>query len=340
MSETAAYDLDVSNDDDGQRFDRWLKKTVPNIPYVLAQKLIRKGAFKIDGKKAKSDTRLVAGQVIRIPAIKLSNSVGRDKSDRLTESDKAFIHSLILYQDDDIIALEKPHGLAVQGGTKTERHVDRLLPALKNEEGVVPRLVHRLDKDTSGLLLLARSSQMAKKLGAMLKNREIRKIYWAIVHGVPEMEEGAIKAPLIKAGGMNRERVVVDEELGKYALTEYATIDSAHGHSAFMAFWPRTGRTHQIRVHAELMGHPIVGDWKYAGRDQVNAHDGTPVRRDGDLARERQLHLHAHRLIFKHPTTGKMLDLKAPLPMELQKSWKKLGFETNYKNDPFADLET
>ena len=332
--------IDVKDDDDGQRFDRWLKKRVPELPYGLTQKLIRKGAFKIDGKRAKADTKLVSGQRVRIPPVKAGTRKPKDKEARLSEQDRKFIHDMILYEDADIIALNKPHGLAVQGGTKTERHVDRLLPALKNKDGVVPRLVHRLDKDTSGILLLARSAKVAKNLGEAFRGREMRKIYWALVHGVPDNYDGSIKAPLAKAGGLNKERMVVDEDEGKFALTEYSVIDHAHGHCSFMAFWPRTGRTHQIRVHAELMGHPVVGDGKYAGRELVSEHDGTPIERNEDLKRERQLHLHAHRLIFRHPGTGKMFDLKAPLPPELRKNWKKMGFETKYKVDPFADLET
>ena len=333
--------ITVEKDDDGARFDRWIRKAVPEIPYVLIQKLIRKGAFKIDGKKAKGETKLGAGQVVRVPPVNVGKprSSFNTKQDRLTDADKAFIRDLIIYQDDDIIALNKPHGLAVQGGTKTERHIDRLLPALKNADDIAPRLVHRLDKDTSGILLLARSALAAKKMGALFKGREIRKIYWALVHGVPDPKEGSIKAPLLKAGGLNKERMIVDTEEGKYALTEYVVMDHAHKHAAFVAFWPRTGRTHQIRVHAEVMGHPIVGDGKYAGRDQLNERGELPERVE-ELQEMRQLHLHAHRLIFKHPMSGKRIDLKAPLPPELQKSWKKMGFETNTKHDPFEDMET
>jgi 23S rRNA pseudouridine955/2504/2580 synthase len=334
--------ITVKDDDDGQRFDRWIKKNAPEIPYVLVQKLVRKGAFKIDGKKAKGDTKLNGGASVRIPAIDniRPRSERSDRKDRLSEKDKQFMHSMVIYQDADIIAINKPHGLAVQGGTKTEHHLDRLLPALENEEGVAPRLVHRLDKDTSGVMLLARSAKVAAKLGAAFKGRDIRKVYWAILHGVPDPREGSIKAPLIKAGGLNKERMRVDEKEGKFAWTEYAVLDHALGHASFVAFWPRTGRTHQIRAHAELLGNPIVGDGKYSGRGQISDHDGTAIERDEELSRQKQLHLHAQRLVFKHPITGKRMDIKAPLPTALQKSWKAMGFETNYKDDPFTELET
>lgn len=335
--------ITVSEDDDGQRFDRWITKRAPEIPYVLVQKLVRKGAFKVEGKRVKGDTKLVAGQSVRIPAIDIKTRLAGtkpEKKDKLTEQDRAFLHSLVIYQDVDIIAINKPHGLAVQGGTKTEQHLDRLLPALADKNGVAPRLVHRLDKDTSGVMLLARSAKVATKLGDAFKGRDIRKIYWAMVHGVPDPREGSVKAPLIKAGGLNKERMRVDEKEGKFALTEYSVLDHAGKHAAFVAFWPRTGRTHQIRVHAELMGNPIVGDGKYAGRDSMTYENGDPVPRVEELQRMKQLHLHAHRLVFRHPITGKKMDIKAPLPPALQKSWKAMGFDTKSKEDPFADLET
>ncbi len=337
--------IKITEDDDGQRFERWVKKNLPEIPYVLAQKLIRKGQFRIDGKRAKADTRLVAGQEIRVPPVQRSNSPSAKKR-RLSEDDLKFIRNLVIYDDGDIIALNKPSGVPVQGGTKTRFHIDGLLDGLKDEKGVRPRLVHRLDRDTSGVLLLARSAQVARELGFAFKGRNIKKIYWAITAPAPEAEEGTIKAPLAKSGGKNKERMQVDEEEGKIAITEYRVVEQAHDKAAFVAFWPRTGRTHQIRVHAEVIGCPIIGDPKYRGNidfsfdpnEQEKFNESTSGIRGFDALADR-LHLHAHRIICKHPMKKGKLDISAPLPPELKKSWKALGFSSSYKGDPFADLD-
>ncbi len=341
--------ITVSDDDDGQRLDRWLKRYVPDIPYGLAQKLIRKGQFRVDGKRARGETKLVAGQSVRIPPIKPDKPAEhRFKPEKqiLSNADIGFIKSLVIYDDGDIIALNKPHGLAVQGGTNTTRHVDGMLDGLINKDGVRPRLVHRLDKDTSGVLLLARSSHVARKLGQMFKGRDIKKLYWAIVTPRPELFRGAVNAALIKAGGANKERMVVDTKNGKRALTEYIILEHMGDQAAFVAFWPRTGRTHQIRVHAEVMGSPILGDVKYRGalapeeRQHGSGSDvvtGLAGLDHVDYAR--RLHLHAQRLMFNHPTQKGMVDIAAPLSPELAKSWKAFGFSTSYKDDPFDDVD-
>lgn len=331
--------LTVSEDEDGQRFERWVKKHVPLMPYGLAQKLIRKGAFKIDGKKAKADAKVIAGQQVRVPPYqaqdKETGAAGKKKAPALSERDAAFIRSLVIYDEDGIIALNKPAELAVQGGTGQKRYVDAMLPALADAKGVVPRLVHRLDKDTSGVLLLARSAKMAKALGDVFKSRGMRKIYWALTRGLPDPREGTIKAHLLKAGGTNQERMVIDPDEGKYAETEYAVIDHAHKQAAFVAFWPRTGRTHQIRVHAEALGTPIIGDGKYSGRHLEHLQDAEPLDVDG-LAPG--LHLHARRLLFKNPITHKNVDISAPLSHKMMKSWKAFGFDAKDRTDPFEDL--
>lgn len=322
----------VSEDDSGLRLDRWLKKNVPEIPYGLAQKLIRKGQFRVDGKRAKADTKLEQGQDIRIPPVKDRPKAEKPK---LSDEDAAFIRSLVIHDDGDVIALNKPYGLAVQGGSKQERHIDGMLDALINKKGVRPRLVHRLDKDTSGVLLLARSSAVAKSLSKQFKGRDIKKIYWAIVSPTPEAHDGTIRAPLIKAGGLNKERMRVDDKKGKPAITEYEVVEHAHTSAAFVAFWPRTGRTHQIRVHAELMGCPILGDRKYRG---APAEEGEIKGIEG-LERSERLHLHAQRIVCSHPTRKGALDIKAPLPAELKKSWKAMGFNSNFKGELFENLK-
>ena len=329
----------VKDDDDGQRIDRWIKKYVPDMPYVLAQKLMRKGQIRADGKRVKPDTRIAAGQEIKIPPFE-SNSPQKAQQykKKITDEDKAFMRSLVIYEDEDVIALNKPCDLAVQGGTKTKRHIDGMLEVFKNKEGVVPRLVHRLDKDTSGILLLARSAKAARELGFSFKKKEVRKIYWAVVSPTPEAYEGTIKAPIVKSGG-DFEKMEVNEEEGKYAVTEYAVIENAGRAAAFVAFWPRTGRTHQIRVHAaQILASSILGDRKYKAMK-----DEESKLIDADLAGmdlAKRLHLHAHRLILPHPVKrGKVLDIKAPLSPDLVKSWKNLGFNHKYKQDPFEELD-
>ena len=330
--------IKVKKDDDGQRLDRWIKKYVPELPYILAQKLLRKGQIRVDGKRAKPDTRLAAGQEVKIPPFNASSTNEIKKKPKITEEDIIFMRSLIIYEDEDIIAINKPAGLASQGGTNTKRHIDGLLEALKNKEGVVPRLVHRLDKETSGVMLLARSAKAARELGFSFKDRSVKKIYWSIVTPRPESLEGTIKAPLAKAGG-DYEKMVIDEEEGKFALTEYSVIESASHAAAFVAFWPRTGRTHQIRVHAaQALGCSILGDKKYRA-----AIDYESKLIDADLAGmdlAKRLHLHARRIIFPHPMKRtKMIDVTAPLCPELVKSWKNFGFNHKNKDDPFAALD-
>ncbi|MCK5373928.1 MAG: RluA family pseudouridine synthase [Alphaproteobacteria bacterium] len=334
--------ITVKQDDDGQRLDRWLRKSVPELSYVLAQKLLRKGQIRINGKRVKPDTRIEAGQKVKIPPSAFQRQDGKPSripfKPKITDKDRAFMRSLVIYEDEDIIALNKPYNLAVQGGTNTKYHIDGMLEVFKNKEGVVPRLVHRLDKDTSGILLLARSAKVARALGENFKRHDIRKIYWAVVSPVPEVFEGTIKAPILKSGG-DYEKMEINEEEGKIAVTEYVVIENAGREAAFIAFWPRTGRTHQIRVHAaKVLGCGVLGDRKYrATKDEESK------RIEADLVGMdivKRLHLHAHRLILPHPIkSGHMLDIVAPLPVDLVRSWKALGFNHKYKQDPFEELD-
>ncbi len=329
--------ITVKEDDDGQRLERWLKKNVPDMPYVLAQKLMRKGQIRMDGKRVKPETRIIAGLDIKVPPFDVKERTHKPQKRDLSEADIDLIRSLVIYKDDDVIAINKPYGLASQGGTNTDRHVDAMLLALKNDEGVVPRLVHRLDKDTSGVMLLARSAKAAKALGEAFKSRDVRKIYWAVVTPTPEMLEGSIKAPIIKSSG-DFEKMIIDEDDGKYALTEYHVIESAGQAAAFVAFWPRTGRTHQIRVHAaQGLGSSIIGDRKYRA-----VKDEECKLLDADLAGmdlAKRLHLHSRRIILPHPMKhGQVLDITAPLDEGLIKSWKALGFNYKYKQDPFENI--
>ncbi|MGH1375384.1 MAG: RluA family pseudouridine synthase [Alphaproteobacteria bacterium] len=330
--------ITVKQDDDGQRLDRWIKRYVPEMPYVLAQKLMRKGQIRVDGKRVKPETRINGGQEVKIPPFASGNRDRSNDRKKMTEEDILFMRSLVIYEDEDVIALNKPPGLATQGGTNTKRHIDGLLDVFKDKEGVKPRLVHRLDKDTSGVLLLARSAKVARELGFSFKGRDVRKIYWAVVTPTPEAYEGTIKAPLLKSEG-DYEKMIIDEENGKFALTEYSVLENAGREAAFVAFWPRTGRTHQIRVHAaQGMGCSILGDGKYrAFKDEESK------RIDADLAGmglAKRLHLHARRVILPHPMKrGQTLDITAPLAADLVKSWKSFGFNHKNKEDPFAELD-
>jgi 23S rRNA pseudouridine955/2504/2580 synthase len=323
--------ITITQDDDGQRMDRWLKKRLPDVPYGLTQKLIRQGQLRVDGKRAKADTKLKAGQVVRIPPV---HEKSKDGTKKLGDKAAAFMKSLVIFDDGDIIAINKPHGIASQGGTKTTRHIDGMLDALTGKDGVRPRLVHRLDRDTSGVLLLARSAKVAREMGDIFKSRYIKKIYWAAVAPVPEQSEGTIRAPLIKSSGRTKDKMVVDEEQGKKAYTDYVVLEQMGEDAAFVAFWPRTGRTHQIRVHAEVMGCPILGDTKYTGPEEENISENIE-----SLGLSKRLHLHARRIICPHPVKKGWLDITAPLPDDLRASWKALGFSANLKADPFADTE-
>lgn len=319
----------VAQDDDGQRLDRWLKKNAPDLPYALLQKLMRKGQIRVDGKRAKTDTRLAAGQEVRIPPS--SDEGKQDRYFRAQKGDAELLKSMILYDDGDLVVLNKPAGIAAQGGLRVERHIDGLLEHMADEEGSKPKLCHRLDRDTSGLLVLARSREIAAKMGKAFENKNIRKYYWALVAPAPEENEGSIVAPLAKGEDSFKDMMVVDEENGKFARTEFKVIERAAKKAAFLALWPRTGRTHQLRVHCQVAGFPIIGDEKYgnddAAADMIQALGLAP-----------RLHLHAARLILPHPGGRGVLDLRAPLPPELRKSWGDFGFDYDFSDDPFADI--
>ncbi|MDB5491517.1 MAG: pseudouridine synthase, RluA family protein [Micavibrio sp.] len=319
----------VTPEDDGQRLDRWLKKHAPNLPYSLVQKLIRKGAIRVDDKRVQMDARLEAGQEVRLPPVVEDGKV--DRHFRSKPDDDKFIKSLVIYDDGDMIAINKPSGLATQGGMNIERHVDGLLEHLGDGDSK-PKLCHRLDRDTSGILILARTREMAAKIGKAFESKNIRKYYWAIVVPAPEMNDGTIDAPLIKGEGYEKDMMVVDTENGKFSRTEFHVVERAAKKAAFITFWPRTGRTHQLRVHAQAAGFPIIGDEKYGNIEQsramIDALDLSP-----------RLHLHAARIMFPHPVTKQMLDIQAPLPPDLRKSWARFGFTPEVDGDPFKAVK-
>lgn len=325
------YHIEVSEDEDNQRLDRFLQKHLKGTPFGLLQKLMRKGQIRVDSKRVKASTRLEAGQSVRIPPMEDKKI---EDSNKISEKDVELIRSLVIYDDGDIIAINKPAGLATQGGTNVNRHIDGMLDALikkdgSNKDGIRPRLVHRLDKDTSGVLLLAGSSNMAREMGKIFQGRDIRKIYWALTVPAPDMNAGEIRAPIHKAGGAGNEKMVVDIEQGQPATTLFDVVERAHKQVAFVAFWPRTGRTHQIRVHAAHMGCPILGDGKYGGQEAFL----------NDMNHVKRVHLHAHSIRFKHPKTKKMIEITAPLADDLKESWKSFGFNMNSNYNVFDDIK-
>lgn len=308
----------VTSEADGTRLESWLKRQIPGVPYGLWQKLLRKGAIKINGKKAKSGQRLEAGQEVRIPAIDTQKTPNTKKK-HVSDSDiDLWLRQNILYQDKHIIVINKPAGLATQGGSKVKISVDAMLDALattREGERIVPKLVHRLDKDTSGALLLARSAQMARILTEGFRDKTIEKAYWALVAGVPAQKQGTIRLPLSprRAAG-NTEKMMVDEEEGKPSITHYRIVEKAGKEMAWLELYPETGRKHQLRVHLAAIGHPIIGDGKYGGSEAFM--EGI----------EPSLHLHAQHIIVPD-IKGKTLEISAPLPPHMKRSWKWLGFD-------------
>jgi 23S rRNA pseudouridine955/2504/2580 synthase len=307
----------VQQDDGEVRLDRWFKRHYPDVSYGQVAKWLRTGQVRVDGHRAKPGQRVTQGQEIRVPPMPASRTAERPaerKRPSVDRADAAALRDYVIYQDDFLIALNKPAGLAVQGGSKTHRHLDGMLDVLQFEAKDRPRLVHRLDKDTSGLLLLARDRQTASQLAVLFQGREVEKTYWALVVGIPDHDSGVIDTRLAKRGGEGSERVESVDD-GQAAETEYRILDNAARRIAWLELRPRTGRTHQLRVHCKAMGTPIVGDGKYGGRESEV--EGLPQR----------LHLHARVLTLPHPASGDRLTLEAPLDDGLAKSWAFVGFD-------------
>jgi 23S rRNA pseudouridine955/2504/2580 synthase len=313
----------VSGDEAGLRLDRWFQRHFPELSHGALQKLLRTGQVRLDGKRVEGKDRVEPGQTVRLPPgvtaapVPSSQSKPRSAKPQLSERETQEIQSLVIHRDDWVIALNKPSGLAVQGGSGTERHVDGLLDGLRFGFEDRPRLVHRLDKDTSGLLLIARTGQAAKRLSESFRDRETEKLYWAVVVGVPPRMEGAIDLPLAKRpGARDRETMQVDHEEGQKALTHFKVMDRAGDRAALMALWPRTGRTHQLRVHCAEIGCPILGDRKYGGEEALLS----------AVADSRRLHLHARRLTLPHPSGKGTLRLQAEPPAHFKRTLEAFGF--------------
>ncbi|HYA79687.1 MAG TPA: RluA family pseudouridine synthase [Methylocystis sp.] len=341
----------VSEDEAGMRLDRWFKRRYPTLTLAHLAKICRKGEVRVDGKRAETSTRVEPGQTIRIPPLRLDASPSREPG----EPDAADIRALkdmTLYEDADVLVLNKPYGLAVQGGSGTKRHLDGMLESLAKGDRR-PALVHRLDRDTSGVLLVAKHRRAAAELGEAFRSRQAKKIYWALVEGAPKPAQGRISLYLAKGAGMGDERKASSgrrtperearekmrvakhgEAEAQHSLTYYAIVEKAAPRCAWLSMKPLTGRTHQLRAHAEAIGHPIFGDPKYGHRpeDEVRRRDPLRAMPDG---LERKLHLLARRLVLPHPRGG-TIDVTAPLPEHMRKTWEAFGFDVAHY-DPIED---
>ncbi len=320
----------VGDLDADQRLDRWFLRHFPDLPRGRLQKLLRTGQVRVDGKRAKAGMRLVAGQEIRVPPIaEMPDRPEREKK-TLRAEDIDFVRQTILHMDDDLIVIDKPAGLAVQGGSATTRHLDGMLDGLRFDMAERPRLVHRLDKDTSGVMVLARTAAAARQLGSVFAGREVRKIYWALTVGAPDRDNGRIDLPLAKIMGGSGERVGVDDEDGKRAVTDFQVIERAGKRLTWLALWPRTGRTHQLRAHCAAVGCPILGDGKYGGRAAFV--DGLP-------SVARKLQLFAREIILPKISGKGEIKVAAQLPAHMVELWEMLEFQTEPDVEPFLKLD-
>ncbi len=310
----------VDPGEDGVRLDRWFRRRWPHVSQIQVQKLARSGQIRVDGARAKADQRLSAGAMVRVPPLPDAPKPGEKPG--LDPRDIAYAKSLVIYEDEEVLVLNKPSGLAVQGGTKTVKHIDRLLSAWG--EGLErPRLVHRLDRDTSGVLVLGKTPGAAAKLSGAFARRRAEKTYWALVLGTPKPAEGVMELHLVKKGVGDREMVVPADPKDPHAdpaETEFVTVSRAAHRVAWMALRPHTGRTHQLRAHMLAMGHPILGDPKY--RTEASA----------ELSGNLKLQLHARRLTIPHPSRGTLI-LEAPISKELKEGFARFGFD-EHEADP------
>ena len=308
---------EVAAGDAGMRLDRWLRARFPGVGFAQAQKLIRSGQIRVDGGRARAETRLAAGQSVRVPP--LGPLPERAAEIVLSKEDRAFIRSLVIHEDNEVMALDKPSGLATQGGTGVAQHVDRLLAGLVGEGEERPRLVHRLDQDTSGVLLVAKTRAAAASLAQSLKSKRARKIYWAIVRGVPGESAGRIStflAPDSRTRGETQRVVRQGAEGAVHAVTRWSVLEPIGSRLSWFKLEPETGRKHQLRVHMAHLGHPIIGDPRYF--------DVQNWERPGGL--ENRLHLHARRVLVPHPRGG-VLDVCAGVGGHMARAFDLLGLD-------------
>ncbi len=342
-----AASYEIGEDEAGMRLDRWLHRRFPDVANSHLMRIVRKGEVRVSGKRADISTRLETGTSVRVPPLRIA-AQQRPGAKPANSDDADAIRAMILFEDRDVMVLNKPYGLAVQGGSGTTRHIDGMLQALADKAGNRPVLVHRLDRDTSGVLLIAKSRKMAAELGEIFRSRGAKKIYWALVEGVPKPAQGRISMFLAKGEGMEARAVKREGRAdlermrvarhgdpdAQHSLTLYAVVDKVAPRLAWLSMRPVTGRTHQLRAHCEAIGHPIIGDPKYNRKPPNDPARGDPLRAIPP-GLEPRLHLLARRLVLPHPRKG-VIDVTAPLPEHMKKSFAMFGFDES-ERDPIED---
>jgi 23S rRNA pseudouridine955/2504/2580 synthase len=325
---TSVQNVTVSADENGMRVDRFFEARFPGLSFSHIQRVIRKGEVRVNGKRTEPKNRLEAGQTVRIPPLRLDAPKARKMGNEADQKTADFLKSITLYEDDDVLVLNKPMGLAVQGGSGTTRHLDGMLDVLRDTHGQRPRLVHRLDKDTAGCLLVAKTRFAASALAKTFRSRSARKIYWALVAGVPKLPQGRISTFLAKEEREDESFMRIAQHGDKgasHAITYYAVVETSGRALAWVSLKPVTGRTHQLRAHMAHIDHPIVGDPKYFSRENWELPGGM----------QDKLHLQAHRIAVPHPRGG-VIDVTAPLPPHMLQSWNLLGLDAK-RYDPIED---
>ena len=315
----------VSADEAGMRLDRWFRTRYPTLKHGQLQKLLRTGQVRVDGKRAKTDTRVDEGQAVRVPPLRIAED-GADRPPKL-DGDAAALKDMTLFEDEAVLVLDKPYNLAVQGGSGLSRHLDGMLEALRDRQGRKPRLVHRLDRETSGVIVVAKTRRAASELAESFRSRRTRKIYWALVRGVPKPAQGRISTHIARDEAAERMAIVGAGGDAQHAVSNYAVLENVGQRLAWLTLRPVTGRTHQLRAHCAHIGHPIIGDSKYFDVENWELPGGIQNR----------LHLHARRLVMPHPDGKSTIDVTAPLPQHMRQSWNLLGLRIDEAWEPDED---